>query len=74
MSSLQRACGLSAQSGRLQAVAKEIDLLLVYLTAYREENLIHSFQGIMILSKKPLLSSGLLPKKNKSNVCFILPL
>lgn len=55
-------------------MAKEIDLLLVYLTAYREENLVHSFQGIMILSKKPLLSSGLLPKKNKSNVCFILPL
>lgn len=37
MSSLQRAYGLSAQSGRLQAVAKETDLLLVYSTAYREK-------------------------------------
>lgn len=34
--SLQRACGPSAQSDRLQAVVKETDLLLVYLIAYRE--------------------------------------
>jgi len=34
--SLHRACGLSAQSERLQAVVKETELLLGYSTACRE--------------------------------------